>query len=82
MDHQDEPSQSIFTDQWLTHSNPILNLREDVLNFLEAIDPHPGSELNNTGFKFAKLLKELYYLYESESTIDHIKNCWHLPDNH
>lgn len=71
---------SIYDQDWTTHSNPILNLREDVLNFLEAVDPYPGSELNEIGRKFASQLKELYELYEAESAIDHIRNCWSISN--
>lgn len=67
----------LSTDQ---HHHPILQLRDDVLNFIEAIDPHPGSELNTVGFKFASLLKELHDLYQMEFTIEHMESCFHCPD--
>lgn len=66
----------ISTDQ---HVHPIMQLRDDVLNFMEAIDAQPGSEINKTGFKFARLLKELHDTYEMEYAIEHMESCFHCP---
>lgn len=62
------------------HMHPIMQLRDDVLNFMEAIDAQPGSEINKTGFKFARLLKELHETYEMEFTIEHMESCFNSPD--
>jgi hypothetical protein len=59
---------------------PILELRTDVLNFLEAIDPEPTSELNTTGHKFAELLNQLHEMYQMEYTIEHMESCYYSPD--
>jgi hypothetical protein len=61
-------------------STPILVLRQDVLNFLEAIDPQPNSELNITGYKFAMLLNELNDSYQMEYAIEHMESCFHCPE--
>lgn len=61
-------------------SHPIMQLRDDVLNFLEAIDAEPGSEINKAGFKFARTLKELHQLYMMEFTIEHMESCFNSPD--
>lgn len=61
-------------------SHPIMQLRDDVLNFLEAVDAQPGSEINKTGFKFARLLKELHETYQIEFALEHIESCFYCPD--
>lgn len=63
-----------------TAFTPILDLREDVLNFLEAIEAEPGSELNKTGYKFARLLNELHDTYQMEFAIEHMESCFHCPE--
>lgn len=61
-------------------SHPIMQLRDDILNFMEAIDAETGSEINKIGFRFARLLKELYETYEMEYAIEHMESCFHCPD--
>ena len=63
-----------------TAFTPILELRQDVLNFLEAIEPEPGSDLNETGYKFTRLLNELHDLYQMEYAIEHMESCYHSPE--
>jgi hypothetical protein len=60
--------------------HPIMQLRDDVLNFLEAVDPDPSSQLNKTGIKFARLLSELNQQYQMEYAIEHIESCYHSPE--
>jgi hypothetical protein len=63
-------------------THPILSLRDDVLNFLEAIDAEPGSDINKIGYKFARLLKELHDTYAMEYAIEYIESCYHLSVTH
>lgn len=62
------------------HMHPIMQLRDDVLNFIEAIDAQPGSEINKTGLRFARLLKELHNTYQIECTIERMESCFNSPD--
>ena len=61
-------------------THPIMQLHDDILNFLEAIDPQPGSELNITGFKFTRLIKELHDTFQMEYNIEHMESCYHIDD--
>jgi|688.fasta_scaffold1000595_1 hypothetical protein len=65
-----------ITDQG-TH--PIMQLHDDISNFLEAIDPQPGSEIFETGFKFIRLLNELHETYVMEYAVEHMESCFHCP---
>ena len=56
-----------------------MQLRDDVLNFMEAIDAPPNSEINKTGFSFARLLEQLHEAYQMEYTIDLMESCFHCP---
>ena len=59
--------------------HPIMQLRDDILNFLEAINPPPDSEINETGTAFAELLSELHEAYMMEYAIEHMESCFHCP---
>jgi hypothetical protein len=61
--------------------HPVMILREDVLNFLEAIDLEPGDEMNKVGFKFARLLKDFHQAYEVEVIVDQLEKCLHIDMN-
>ena len=63
-----------------TAFTPILDLKTDIENFLEAIDPEPNSELYQTGYQFTKLLNELHQLYTMEFTVEHMESCFYSPD--
>jgi GT2 family glycosyltransferase len=60
--------------------HPIMQLKDDLENFLEAIDPHPGSELFVTGHRFIHQLSELHDLYVMEYHIEYIESCWQIPE--
>lgn len=60
--------------------HPILQLKQDVLDFMEAIQAEPGSALDQSGTQFMDLLQELHDSYMIECFIEHIESCWDISE--
>lgn len=60
--------------------HPILQLKQDVSNFLEAVDPEPGSQLHDVGHQFSQLLQQLHDYYVMEYAIEHMELCFAMSE--
>lgn len=59
-------------------THPILMISEDVLNFLEAIDVEPTSEISLVGHHFVTLIRDYYNQYQTEQIIEHCNLCYYM----
>jgi hypothetical protein len=60
--------------------HPILILKEDVLNFLDAIDTEPSSEIQQLGQRFATAIQDYFEYCQKEIAIHHLRNCLEITN--